>query len=184
MKKWKTLDSKLAFDHKWFKVRQDTVQLPHGKILDDFFVWLEGDVVIVVPITSENKFVIVKQYKHGSGEIVLEFPAGMIDHNEDSEKAAQRELEEETGYTGDTLISLGTVFNLPTKVVGQDYIFLMQNAKKTKEPSFDENEEIEVLELTQEQVMQMIVSGEIKVTGTITAFLLAVQKLNKIDLKK
>lgn len=77
MKKWKQISSKIAFDNPWFKVRQDTVEIPNGQIIDDYFVWLEGRIVLVVPVTTNNEFILVKQYKHAFGDFVIEFPLAM-----------------------------------------------------------------------------------------------------------
>ena len=85
MEKWKLLFSKLVFNNKWFKVRQDRVELPTGKIIDDYFVWPEGDVAFVAPVTEDNHLILVRQYKHGAGEIMIEFPAGYVDNGETPE---------------------------------------------------------------------------------------------------
>ncbi|MDQ3099642.1 MAG: NUDIX hydrolase [bacterium] len=178
MDKWKTLSSTLAFDHRWFKVRQDTVELPNGKILDDFFVYLQGDVALVVPVTQNNEFIMVRQYKHASGEILIEFPAGMIDAGENPDQAAQRELEEETGYSSNKISLLGILKNSPTKTVEDLHVYLAESVINDKEIHLDPNEEIEVLVIPYAKMLEMIYAGEIKVTGTITAFFLACKKLD------
>jgi 8-oxo-dGTP pyrophosphatase MutT (NUDIX family) len=178
MNKWKKLASELVFNHKWFKVQKDTVELPNGKVLDDFFLWPEGDVVLVVPITPQNEIILVKQYKHGFGDVVIEVPAGMLNTQEEPIKGAMRELKEETGYTSQEIISLGAVSNHPTKVIGKVHLFLAKNAELTSSQNFDENEEIEVIKKPYKEVLEMIWSGEIKVTGTITALILALKKAN------
>lgn len=177
MKKWKLLSSKLAFDNKWFKVRQDTVEIPNGNVIDDYFVWLEGRIVLVVPVTNTNELILVKQYKHAYGNFVLEFPAGYVNDDEDITLAAQRELQEETGYTSDNFTHLTLLTNLPTKVVGSLDIYLAKNVKKTHDTSFDENEEIEVLIKPYNEVLQMIYNEEIIVSGTIAAAFLAAKHL-------
>jgi len=54
MKKWELVSSKMAFDHKWFKVRQDTVKLPNGLVIDDFFIWEYGQISMVVALTKKR----------------------------------------------------------------------------------------------------------------------------------
>src|SRR5258708_32981468 len=98
MSKWKVLSSKYGFDTPWFKVLLETVELPNGKVVEDFSMWAERDVVFLFAITKDNKIPLVKQYKHGAQEELIEFPAGYIDKNETPEIAARRELLEETGY--------------------------------------------------------------------------------------
>jgi ADP-ribose pyrophosphatase len=178
MKKWKTISSKIAFDNPWFKVRQDQVELPNGKILDDYLVWLEGEIVLVVPVTQNNEFVLVKQYKHAYGDIVIEFPAGYVNEHENILSAAQRELREETGYGSDDFILVKTLTNLPTKVVGSLNVYVAKDVKRNHATAFDHNEDIEILVKSYQEVLEMITKGEIVVSGTIAAAFLACKYLN------
>ena len=83
MKKWETVSSKLAFDHPWFKVRQDVVKLGNGKIIDDYFIWQDKHVSQVVPVTSDRKLLLERQYKHAVGKFMIEYPAGYMENNEE-----------------------------------------------------------------------------------------------------
>ena len=66
-----------------------------------------GDAVVIIPITEQNRFVIIIESRPNTKDgVALEFPAGMVDSNETFEQAALRELEEETGYISDKLIEL------------------------------------------------------------------------------
>ncbi len=179
MKKWKLISSKMAFDHKWFKLRQDKVELPNGKILDDYFVWLYGSVVLVVPVTENGKFVLVRQYKHGADEIITEFPAGFVDEGETAEEAARREVEEETGYSFQDLQLLATTYANPTKAVGKISIYLAKNAVQNKEAKPEETEDIEVLVKNKDEIMEIINNGEICTADSIAGFFLAIMELEK-----
>lgn len=167
----------MALDERWFKVRKDVVELPNGKILDDYFLWLSGDVAMVVPVTADGKMVLVKQYKYGADEEVIEFPAGFVDAKEDPESAARRELEEETGYSADKLELLGEFSLSPTKSDGKTFLYLARGAVRTKEAKFDVSEDIEILVRPKEEVMGMVEKGEIKVSDSVAAFFLAIKKL-------
>ncbi|NEO01331.1 MAG: NUDIX hydrolase, partial [Moorea sp. SIO3I7] len=69
---WKTMKSKLVFDNKWCRVRQDEVELPSGEIVDDYFINVRPDIVLILAITCDRNVVFVRQYRHGVGEILLE----------------------------------------------------------------------------------------------------------------
>ncbi len=75
MKKWKILQSKMVLDHRWCQVRQDEIELPNGKIIDDFFVSIKPDIAMVLPITSSQEMIFVRQYRHAIGEFFVELPA-------------------------------------------------------------------------------------------------------------
>ncbi len=180
MKKWKLLSSKPAFDSKWFKVRQDEVKLSNGTILDDYFVWLEGDLSLIVPVTTNQKLILVKQYKHASGQIMIEYPAGYVDKGEKPAQTAKRELLEETGYSGGKFSLIGTLTNNPTKVISKIYIYLAEEIKKSvdsKKVHSDDTEEIEVLKLPLTRVLEMVRGGKIWVSSSVCATYLALEKL-------
>jgi ADP-ribose pyrophosphatase len=177
MKKWKTLSSKLALDNKWFKVQKDVVELPNGKVLDDFYIWNEPDVAQIVAVTKSKKIVLVRQYKHGTHEILIECPAGYVDENEDFESAAKRELLEETGYRAGRVELLGKFVHNPTKSSGRVAAYLAQGVQKSEAQKLDDNEEIEVMEVGFKEVVEMINKGEIWTSGTISSIFLALNKM-------
>jgi ADP-ribose pyrophosphatase len=177
MKKWEIIESQMAFESGWFNVRKDKVKLPNGKVLDDYYVWLRGDVSLIVPVTANNEFILVRQYKHGIGEIVTEYPAGFIDKRERPEVAARRELLEETGYGSDEVTLIATTCENPTKALGKTLIFLARNAHKMEDQKLDDTEDIEVFMKPWQEVLEMVRKGEIWITASIAATFLALEKL-------
>ena len=171
----------MPFDTKWFKVRQDRVQLPDGKVIEDYYLWESEDVAMVVPITSEGKLVLVQQYKHGAGDIMIECPAGYLAENEDGESAARRELGEETGYEIKEMEPLGALINYPTKETGKLHVFAARVSKSGEQNNLDPTENIQVLELPVDEVLQMISDGRIWATGTIAATFMALKKWGMLE---
>lgn len=176
-KHWKLIDSEKAFDHKWFKVRKEKVELPNGKIIDDYFIWDAHDFVNVFTITKDKKIVMVKQYKHAAKDVLLEFPAGFIDEGETPEETAKRELKEETGYEAEEFTLLSSLMDNPTKQDGHTHIILAKNCEKKHEPSFDDHEDIETVLLTKEELLEKIHSGEIYSTASVACAMLGLKKL-------
>jgi 8-oxo-dGTP pyrophosphatase MutT (NUDIX family) len=161
----------MVFDHRWNKLRRDIVKLPDGRVVDDYFVSQRPNVAIVVPLTPENHFVLVRQYKHGVQAIALEFPAGTF-WSESSEMAAARELEEETGYSPGSMMSLGTCFDDASKNSNLVHIFLARGCVQTGKQCLDPLEEasgVEVVRMSLKEVTKALEDGEIKAMSSVAA---------------
>lgn len=172
IKKWTTFSSKLVFDHRWYRLRQDTVALPDGQVVDDYFVSLRPDIATVLPITADGQVVFVRQYRHGVGEILLELPAGTFNPKEEPLAVAQRELAEETGYVGEEWEAIATFYNNPVKQNNRIHLFKAQPVRLAGPQQLDATEEIEVVLKPIAAIPALIASGEICVAGTITALAL------------
>lgn len=177
---WKLISSSRALDEKWFPVRKDTVQLPSGKIVDDYFIWEGPHIVAVVAITPEGKFVLVRQYRHAVGKILYQFPAGAIDKNETPEAAARRELEEESGYVAKKLIHLCQVAPYATKITPVEDIFLAMDATPTGVQHYDEQEESEVVLLSKDELLKLLATEETVSSLVPTGLLFALRHLGDI----
>lgn len=178
LNKWKIKKTEIVFNHKWYKLRRDEVELPNGRLVDDYFVSVRPDVVVIFALTADDQVVMVRQYKHGTGEVVEELPGGVIDEGETAEEAAKRELIEETGYSSEDFRLINILIDNPTKDTNKINLFLAINAKKTASQNLDENEEIEVFTLAVDELKNKIAKGEIKVSGTVAGVFLALNYLN------
>ncbi len=182
IEKWQVKDSVLVLDHPWAKVRRDTCILPDGSEIDDYYYWEGGDFAQVFTLTSEKQVVLVKQYKHGVKEIVLELPAGMIEGTEeDPLTTAQRELSEETGFEASEWRSLGVLNVSSAKSTTRAYPFLAQDARLLCEPHPDDQEAIEVILYPVTEVLNLIAKGEIRDSNSIATCLLALRILDQIS---
>ncbi len=176
--KWQIIQSKMVVNQKWCQVRQDEIELPNGKIIDDYFVYIKPDVALILPITCEGDIVFVKQYRHAVGEFFIELPAGGFDpETERAEDAAIRELKEETGYVAHDIQKIETLYDKPGHDTNQIHLFLAKNVIKSSEQNLDITEEIEVVLIPQATVLEKIKSGEISVAGTIAALFLGLNFL-------
>jgi 8-oxo-dGTP pyrophosphatase MutT (NUDIX family) len=160
----------MVLDHHWCKVRQDVIQLPNGKIIDDYFVNIKPEVAVILPITTNKEIIFVRQYRHAVGEFFTELPAGSFEPAVESpEVAARRELEEETGYTAQNITKIATLYDKPSKDTNKIHLFLAKDVMKVGEQKLDLTEEIEIILIPQTLVKEKILQGEICVAGTIAA---------------
>ena len=173
LNKWKILQSTMALNHPWCKVRQDEIELPNGQVVDDYFVYLKPDVAIILPITSDREVVFVKQYRHAIGDFFIELPAGGFNPEiESGEVAAVRELEEETGYIASQIKKIATLYDKPSKDTNQLHLYVAENVVKTGRIKLDITEEIEVILIPIDAILDKIIKGEISVAGTVAALFL------------
>ena len=182
MEKWKILHSRNVFEHHWYTLRQDKVQLPDGSIIDDYFVSVRRDVVIIFALTADQKIPLVRQYKHGVQKILLELPGGFVDDGESPEVAAARELLEETGYTSGHFERLAQVHDNPTKDTNTLNLYLTTNAVKKHEQNLDQTENIAVELVPLHQILSCVMNGEINVSGSISTIFLALNRLGRIKM--
>jgi ADP-ribose pyrophosphatase len=172
IKKWDLLSEEDVSPSPWFPLFRHKVKLANGHILDDYYISKLGDVAMIVPVTDKNGFIFVRQYKHGIREITLEFPAGIIEKGQSPEVAALAELEQETGAVSDAVVLLGKLKTLPSKNFSTLYGFVAKKVKITKMQQLDISEEIETVELSENEVEEKIMLGEINCSDTIDLYLL------------
>lgn len=176
---WKIIQSEMVINNQWCKVRQDKVELPNGQVIDDYFVNVRPDIALIFPVTPQKEIVFVRQYRHATGEILLELPAGGFNpQEENSQAAAARELEEETGYVADKLIPLATLYDNPVKDTNKIHLFIAENVCKSGQQSLDVTEDIEVVLIPVEEVLERVTNKEICVCGTIAAIFLGLKFLS------
>ena len=163
IQRWTVLKEEDISPSPWFPLLRHTVQLQNGQVIDDYYFAPLGDVVILVALTPLHEVVIVRQYKHGLGDILLELPGGMRQNGKTLEESALNELEEEAGIkvTADRLLPLGKLANNPTKTLQVTYGYLVLDAVINAPQKLDDTEYIQVLTLPAKKVLEMVTNGEI-----------------------
>lgn len=179
IKKWKLLSSQDISPSPWFPLEKRTYEMPHGKIVDDFYVTPLPDVALIVPITKQGNVVMVKQYKQGVDEITLEFPAGRKEpRHKDMLETAIEELTEETGIRTANLVYIATIAGFTTKASEKVKCYMAFDVEVGDEQHLDENEVIEVVEFSKEQIDQLIYDGKMLSAISIAAWVLAKNKFS------
>ena len=165
---WETVRSKEIADCRVFKVREDLAN--NGDKTGKFYVIESPDWVNVVAVTKASEVVLIEQFRHGTGEVILEIPGGMIDDGEKAEAAARRELLEETGYSAKEFVFLGKSRPNPAIQNNWLYHFAAIDAEKTEDIKFDEHESLVTRLYPVEAIPSLIESGEITHSLVLAAF--------------
>jgi 8-oxo-dGTP pyrophosphatase MutT (NUDIX family) len=169
-----------VLEHRWFHVRRDTVELPDGHVLDDYFVAVRNDFSLVAAVTPADELVLARQWKQGIGAVTLELPGGIVDDGETPQAAAARELAEETGYVCDPLRLAGTGPLDPSKETNSVHLFLGTGAERRVEPELELTEEIEVVLMPLTDVRDAIRAGTIASPTSVAGIYLALDALGRL----
>lgn len=165
----KTVSSEKVFEGRIIDVRVETVEFPDGKTAYRELVDHPGGVGVIA-LTDDGKILMVRQYRKPIEKDIWEIPAGKLDKGENPKDCGIRELEEETGYTAKTVISLGYMYPSPGFANEVTHMFFAKElVKGTTNP--DEDEFLDVKEFTVEEVKNMILNNEINDAKTVIGFL-------------
>jgi ADP-ribose pyrophosphatase len=172
-----TVDSRLAYQGAILALRLDTVRMPGGREAEREVVEHYG-AVAVVAVDSEQRIVLIEQYRHPLGRRLLELPAGLLDEaGEDYAAAAQRELGEETGLRADTWSLLVDVAASPGFTDETVRLFLAEGLTEIDRPDpVDEEADIRIVRLELSEAVARVFSGEI-VNASAVAGILALAAL-------
>ena len=160
---------KLAYQGRSIAVWLEQAQLPNGRTAELDVVRHPG-ASAVVPFESESDVLLIRQYRHGTGEIHVEIPGGMVDPGEEPLRAAQRELREETGYAAPRWRCLGAVAPNPAILDNRLHIFLAEDAEPVGSPELDSGEVVATFTAPLTETYAMVKRGAIDHALVVAAF--------------
>jgi ADP-ribose pyrophosphatase len=167
------IKQRLFYQGRKFNFEVTRLRLPN-KVEGDWECIRHPGGALAVPVTPEGKLILLRQYRFAAQGRLLEFPAGTIEVNEDPFSTIQREIEEETGYHANKWQKLGEFFLAPGYSDEIIYAFLAQDLQPLeKPPEQDEDEDMETVFLTPEELEKAILSGELVDAKSVTSFFMA-----------
>jgi len=143
MSEYKMLERKLMYQGKILSAYQEKLQFPNGQVATRDLIE-QVDAVAILAITESDQVIIVKQYRDGAREELLEIPAGLIDEGEEPITSAKRELLEETGCIAENWQEVASFYASPGSVTSRTTLFVATNLKMVSEQSLDEHEFVEI----------------------------------------
>ncbi|MDQ7785439.1 MAG: NUDIX hydrolase [Desulfomonilaceae bacterium] len=179
--RWELIDTREDRSYSLFSVSINRNRSPRTGQVHEFQVLNSPDWVAVVAVTPDNNLVMVRQYRHGTGELSLEPPGGLVKEGRTAEQSGREELEEETGYQADSLELLGWMHPMPALFTNRFYVFLARNAVPTGKLDPDETEEVETILVPLEEIREYIKTGRIRCAVMIAALHLFLEHVSVPD---
>ena len=156
IEKWKEISREEIFSKYGRGIEKVDFKLPNGEI-NDFYIKRESVFVAALAITKDKKIILVKQFRPGPQEVLIELPGGYVDKGETPKQAAERELLEETGYGGNA--------EFVTSIIGDGYSTMEKNCvvvtdcEKISKQKLEENEFTEVVLMSMPEFRELLRSG-------------------------
>lgn len=171
MRIWQRVGAETIFRHRLFELRREALASGDGEAAREALVLDAPPWVNVVALASDERVLLVRQWRFGIAAPTLEIPGGMVE-GESTRAAAERELLEETGYRAATWLELGEVDPNPAFLTNRCTTFLASGLERVGEPTGDGEEEIRVESAPLAELPALVASGAIRHALVVAAFYL------------
>jgi ADP-ribose pyrophosphatase len=180
-KEWRIISSKNVYANYFINLYEDTLGI-NGK--EKIYVrGIRKDYSTVVPFISSDEILIIKSYRHIVDSVEIEVPSGYIDEGESAKQAAIRELAEETGYSTEDVISIGS-YTLDYSMFEQKgNLFIAYGLSKEQEQSLGMMEKIETEKMKVKEIEKLLLEGKISNAASIVALYRAIAYHKKKQIK-
>ena len=171
------LHSETLLKGRAFAIRRDTLKAPDGRETK-FDIIEHGGSVVIIPLDSDGNLLFVRQYRHATGQDLLELPAGTLDKGEDPDVCAAREIREETGFAAGKLERLGQFYLAPGYSTEFMVVYLATDLKHDPLEA-DADEFLSLERIPVGQALEMARHGEMPDAKSLAALFLCEARLQK-----
>ncbi|MBI1773768.1 MAG: NUDIX hydrolase [Proteobacteria bacterium] len=170
LERWKLLAREPVYANPpWLMLFSDTIELPDGKRLSGWHHIQLLDFSGIVARREDGKFILIRQYKHGVGEVSLTLPGGALGDGEAPLAAAKRELLEETGHAAERWTPLINLITHANQRCSAGHMFYAENARPVAKPDSGDLEEMVLEYLSEAEIRQALLRNEVKLGSSIAA---------------
>ena len=181
---WIVKRSRPLLKDRWIDLRADDCVTGSGQDVAPYYVLSYPDWVHVVAITPEDCLVLVRQYRHAAGKVVVEIPGGALDASDvNDEAAARRELAEETGYVSSEWTKISSLYPNPATHTNRVHVYLALNATRECAQALDAGEEVEVIVLPIDSVLENLGASGLEQAMHVSAVLLALAAARRLQVR-
>lgn len=146
----------------WFRVQRESIELPTGQIINDYYTISHREHVVVFAMNEEEAVICLWGYKHGPRQTTLGLPAGYIEDGELPLDAGKRELLEETGHKADVWSHLGSYTVDGNRGFGKAHIYRALRLNKVADPAPGDLEQNTIEWIDQDSLKKHLLSGKVK----------------------
>ena len=157
----------------WLDVSKETIELPNGRIIDDFYTVAMQDFGVVAAFTDKHEIVVERLYRHGPNRVTWSLPAGYVHSGESPLEATARELREETGYEASQWIPAGSFIVDGNRGCGWCHCFLAHGARKVSEANSEDLAQVEVSLVPWDRLIELLAAGQVTELASAAAIGLA-----------
>lgn len=175
--RWQVLASEVVMQHPFMSVEMQQLQLPDGKVIDNWPIIDAHDYAMIVAENEAGEILILDGYRHGLGRSSWQVVGGHIEPNEDPLATAQRELLEEAGYASGSWTSLGSFVVDANRRVSHAHFFLARQAYPSNKLISDDLEQSELKWVAQSEAKQALIDGRVAISSSALALALALDVL-------
>ena len=170
MQPWRRIQARLVHRCGIFDLTQVRFEPPEGGSPRDFYVIDAPDWINVIPVTNDDRVLMVRQYRYGIEDFTLEIPGGMCDPGESPMESARRELREETGYEAGEIVELGWVHPNPPVQNNRCFTFLARDLVRLGPPQPDPHERLGLESVPRRDIPRLIAGHKISHALVLAAF--------------
>jgi len=171
--KWQILASEVVMQHPFMSVEMQQLQLPDGRIIDNWPIIDAHDYAMIVAENEAGELLILDGYRHGLGRSSWQVVGGHIERDEEPLATAQRELLEEAGYASDNWTSLGSFIVDANRRVSHAHFFLARCAHPSTKLVSDDLEQSEIRWVSPAEAKQALTDGRVAISSSALALALA-----------
>ncbi|HUP56505.1 MAG TPA: NUDIX hydrolase [Bdellovibrionota bacterium] len=159
---WRVLESRVTYQDRWLKLRTDRCETPSGKILQGFHVIELPDWINVIGVDRNLDVILVREYRHGVGKLVVGLPSGIVEGSDPSPlEGARREMIEETGFGEGRYFLVGSASPNPAIQNNLAHSYLAVDLQEGFERHLDPGEDIEVIRVPFDRFLRSSLKGDL-----------------------